>query len=59
MKAVQILSDEYIQKSAKLSIQERIDFLEEFILLLPESVFEEQKKKRLEEIAFLFQEEEG
>ncbi len=48
MKTVQILSEEYVQRSAQLSTMERLEFLEEFRLLLPLSVFEEDHTNRLE-----------
>ena len=41
MRATQLYSDEYIEKSAKLSVSERLEFLEEYRQLLPLSVFEE------------------
>lgn len=47
MKVTQLLSEEYVQRSAKLSLMERLEFLEEFRLLLPLSVFEEQNASRL------------
>ena len=47
MKAVQLLSVEYVHRSEKLSLTERLEFLEEFRLLLPLSVFEENIRDRL------------
>ncbi|MFO1471003.1 MAG: hypothetical protein U1F27_08215 [Turneriella sp.] len=44
MKATQLLSAEYVEKSAKLSIGEILDFLEEYRLLVPVTVFEEKKQ---------------
>ena len=44
MKGTQILSAEYVRRSAKLSTNEVIEFLEEFRLLVPISVFEEKNK---------------
>lgn len=47
MKATQILTEEYIRKSASTNLMERLDFLEEFRLLLPASVFEQHYQNRL------------
>lgn len=44
MKATQLFSAEYLQKSAKLSTTEVIEFLEEFRLLVPVAVFEEKQR---------------
>lgn len=49
MRVTQLLSPEYIKKSAELTITERLEFLEEYRLLLPLSVFEEHHRRRLEE----------
>lgn len=47
MKAIQLLSVEYVRRSENLSLAERLEFLEEFRLLLPLSVFEENRRDRL------------
>lgn len=47
MKGIQLLSEEYVRKSEKLSLTERLEFLEEFRLLLPLSVFENDRRERL------------
>jgi len=49
MRSVQLLSEEYVARSAALSVTERLEFLEEFRLLLPLSVFEEERERRLAE----------
>ncbi|GEM_PF-3423797 len=49
MKVAQLLSEEYIRRSQQLSVMERLEFLEEFRLLLPLSVFEEHYQNRLKE----------
>ncbi|WP_167483032.1 hypothetical protein [Leptospira noumeaensis] len=49
MEAFQELTDEYIQKSKSLSVTERLEFLEEYRLLLPESVFTEKQNLYLKE----------
>jgi len=48
MRSVQLLSEEYIARSAALTVTERLEFLEEFRLLLPLSVFEDERRQRLE-----------
>ncbi|TGN09371.1 hypothetical protein EHS11_12545 [Leptospira ilyithenensis] len=48
MQIFQTLTNEYIHKSNQLSISERLEFLEEYRLLLPESFFIEYKQKCLE-----------
>ncbi len=45
----QKLSDEYIEKSKLLSITDRLEFLEEYRLLLPDSVFLEKQKQYLKD----------
>lgn len=47
MESYQILTDEYIRKSRQLSVSERLEFLEEYRLLLSESVFVEKQKQYL------------
>lgn len=42
MQAIQILTAEYVQRSAALTPSERLEILEEFRLLLPLSIFEER-----------------
>lgn len=49
MKATQVLTEEYVYKSSSTSLTERLQFLEEFRLLLPVSVFEEHYQNRLKE----------
>ncbi len=49
MKALQIISDEYLEKCKRLSTEEILEFLEEFRQLLPESVYREQTERRLAE----------
>jgi hypothetical protein len=49
LKALQLISDEYLEKSRKLSTAEILDFLEEFRQLLPESVYLEQTQQRQDE----------
>lgn len=49
MKVTQLLSEEYIRRSEQLSLMERLEFLEEFRLLLPLSVFEEHYRNRLKD----------
>ena len=49
MKVTQLLSKDYIKKSEQLNLMERLEFLEEFRLLLPLSVFEEHYANRLKE----------
>jgi len=46
--ALQRLSDEYIAKSAELSVSARLEFLEEYRLTVSESVFY-SKTKRIQE----------
>ncbi|MCZ8158195.1 MAG: hypothetical protein O9264_18900 [Leptospira sp.] len=48
MEAIQYLSNEYIEKSLLLSVTERLEFLEEYRLLLPESLFEERRNRYIE-----------
>jgi len=44
-KVLQKLSDEYIAKSAELSISARLEFLEEYRLTVSESVFDSKTKR--------------
>lgn len=46
MKALQILSREYVHKSLQASLAERLEFLEEFRRLLPLSVYEDHYANR-------------
>lgn len=46
MRATQLYSAEYVEKSARLSVSERLEFLEEYRQLLPLSVFEEAMQAR-------------
>ncbi|WP_167481418.1 hypothetical protein [Leptospira kemamanensis] len=45
--SIQKLTDEYIEKSRLLRVTDRLEFLEEYRLLLPESVFLEKQKQYL------------
>ncbi|MFO1480943.1 MAG: hypothetical protein U1F40_12145 [Turneriella sp.] len=47
MKVTQELSEEYIRRSQQLTVMERLEFLQEYRLLLPLSVFEEHYAARL------------
>jgi hypothetical protein len=49
MVTFQHLTDEYIQKSKRLTISERLEFLEEYRLLLPETVFIEKYKQYMKD----------
>lgn len=49
METFQELTDDYIQKSKNLTVTERLEFLEEYRLLLPESVFAEKQNQYLKE----------
>lgn len=49
MRATQVLSAEYAEKSLQLTVMERLEFLEEYRLLIPISVFEQHYQKRLDE----------
>ncbi len=44
MKGTQLLSVEYVRRSEKLSTTEVLEFLEEFRLLVPLTVFEEKHR---------------
>ncbi len=46
MRGLQIITEEYIRKCAELSPQERLDWLEEYKLLIPISAYDE----RVEEV---------
>jgi hypothetical protein len=48
MKSVQLLTEEYVRRSAQLTVQERLEFFEEFRQLVPLSVFEEKRRAVLE-----------
>lgn len=49
MKSLQLISDEYLERCKKLTTPEILDFLEEFRQLLPESVYREQTRERLDQ----------
>jgi hypothetical protein len=48
MKVTQNLSEEYVEKSRLLSVTDALEFLEEYRLILPLSVFEEKNRATLE-----------
>lgn len=49
MESVQYISDEYLERSLRLSVTERLEFLEEYRLLIPLELFEERKAKYIED----------
>ncbi|MDF3821317.1 hypothetical protein P3G55_15545 [Leptospira sp. 96542] len=46
---IQILENDYIEQSRRLSVTDRLEFLEEYCLLLPESFFLEKQKQYLKD----------
>jgi hypothetical protein len=51
METFQRLTDDYIQKSKGLTISERLEFLEEYRLLLSENIFTEKQNQYLKDWA--------
>ncbi|NCS93439.1 MAG: hypothetical protein GW761_06520 [Leptospira sp.] len=45
MRALQIFTDEYLETCSKLTAQERLDWLEEYKLLIPISAYEDRVKE--------------